>query len=142
MNAKSEIGALESGMADADPQVRETVIWALGEMDLRSAPKLLAINLSDASKQVRLVTAWALGEIEDKSTAPAILAAFKTETDAEVRSAELRALALMGQASAEVVETALKSPDPEVRRRAVAMLAGSQSVEPWPWPRPRPRPMP
>ena len=48
----------------------------------------------------------------------------------------------MGQATAEIVEIALKSTDPEVRRRAVAMLAGRQAVEPWPWPWPQPRPSP
>lgn len=142
MDAKSEISALESGMVDSEPQVRETAIWALGQLGLGSAPKLLTNALSDESKQVRLVAAWALSEIEDKSTGPAILAAFKTESDARVRSAELRALAAMGLATAETLETALKSTDPEVRRRAVAMLAGRQAVEPWPWPWPQPRPSP
>lgn len=142
IGAQSEVSALETAMTDSEPQVRETAIWALGELGVRNAPKSLTNFLTDESKQVRLITAWALSEIEDKSTAPAILAAFKAETDPQIRSAELRALAAMGQVTPEVVETALKSSDPEVRRRAVAMLAGSQSVEPWPWPRPQPRPSP
>ncbi len=142
MDAKSEIPALESGSTDAEPQVRELSIWSLGQLNLRSAPKQIVNALSDEARQVRLIAAWALGEIEDKSTGPAVVAALKTETDPRVRSAQLRALATMGLATPEVLETALKSPDPEVRRRAVAMLAGGQSVEPWPWPRPQPRPNP
>ena len=56
---------------------------------------------------------------------------------------ELRALAAMGQASSSVVDIALKSNDPELRRHAVAMLAGSDAgVWPWPWPWPQPRPSP
>jgi len=42
-----------------------------------------------------------------------------------------------------VVDIALKSTDPELRRRAVAMLAGNDmGVWNWPWPQPRPRPNP
>lgn len=142
MDAKSEAPALERAASDAEPHVREVAIWAFGQLNLRSAPKGIVTALSDSSRQVRVVAAWALGEIEDKSTGPAVLAALKTETDPKVRSAELRALSAMGLATAEVLEQALKSTDPEVRRRAVAMLAGARSVEPWPWPRPQPRPMP
>ena len=141
--ARHEIGALESALSDSDAQVRHVAIWAIGQMGGHTAPKLLTNSLTDASKNVRLVTAWALGEIEDKSTGPAIIAAFQTETDNTVRSAELRALAAMGQTSPAMIELALKSTDPELRRHAVAMLAGSDAgVWPWPWPWPQPRPMP
>ena len=90
-----------------------------------------------------MVAAWALAELEDKSVAPALLKAFQSETDAQVRSAELRALAAVGAATSDVVDIALKSTDPELRRRAVAMLAGNDmGVWNWPWPQPRPRPNP
>jgi Antirepressor regulating drug resistance, predicted signal transduction N-terminal membrane component len=142
-DGRKQSSALESALADKDSHVRFTAIWAIGQSDLRSAPNGLTNSLTDASSQVRLVTAWALGEIEDKATAPAIVKAFQTETDSEVRAAELRALAAMDQASPELIETALKSSDPELRRRAVGMLAGSDSgVWPWPWPWPQPRPSP
>lgn len=141
--ARHELSALESALSDTDPQVRHVAIWAIGQMGGHTAPKLLTNSLTDASKNVRLVAAWALGEIEDKSTAPAIIAAFQTETDNTVRSAELRAVAAMGQTSPAMIDLALKSTDPELRRRAVAMLAGSDAgVWPWPWPWPQPRPMP
>jgi HEAT repeat protein len=112
-------------------------------MGVQRAPKSLVDGLRDPSRSVRLATAWALGEIEDKSTAPAILAALKAETDGRIRSAEMRTLSVMDELPTEIVEESLKSPDPEVRRRAVGMLAGTHAmVEPWPWPRPMPRPMP
>ena len=140
--AKGEVPALESAMTDSSAQVREVSIWALGQIEDKGSSKTLVRGLSDPSKQVRLVTAWALGKIEDKSTAPGILAAIKTETDGEIRSAEMRALSLMGEVPPEMIEEALKSSDPAVRRRAVAMLAGHADVGAWPWPRPRPRPAP
>jgi HEAT repeat protein/beta-lactamase regulating signal transducer with metallopeptidase domain len=143
IDARTEASAIESALVDPDADVRYTAIWALGQLDLRVAPRGLTTTLTDASQRVRLVTAWALGEIEDKTTASAIVKAFQTETDSQVRSAELRALAAMGQASPAVVDIALKSNDPELRRRAVAMLADSDAgVWPWPWPWPQPRPTP
>jgi HEAT repeat protein len=112
-------------------------------MGPRTAPRGIVNALTDNSSQVRTVAAWTLAELEDKSVAPALVKAFQSETDARVRSAELRALAAIGAANAEVVDIALKSTDPELRRRAVAMLAGSdQGVWNWPWPWPRPRPTP
>jgi beta-lactamase regulating signal transducer with metallopeptidase domain/HEAT repeat protein len=143
IEARQESSAIESALVDPDADVRFAAIWALGQMNLRTAPRGMTTTLTDASQNVRLVTAWALGEIEDKATAPAVVTAFQTETDVRVRSAELRALAAMGQATPSVVDVALKSNDPELRRRAVAMLAGSDAgvwVWPWPWPRPRPSP--
>lgn len=143
IGARQQASAVESALVDSDADVRYTAIWALGQFDLRSAPKGLVNSLTDPSERVRLVTAWALGEIEDRSTASAIANAFQTETDGRVRSAELRALAAMGQANQSVIDIALKSNDSELRRRAVAMLAGSDAgVWPWPWPWPQPRPTP
>jgi HEAT repeat protein/beta-lactamase regulating signal transducer with metallopeptidase domain len=140
--AKSEISALETAMADSSAQLREVSAWALGRIEDRGSTGALVRGLKDPAKQVRLASAWALGQIEDKSSASGILAAFKTETDADIRSAELRALAVIGEITPELVDEALKSSDPAVRRRAVSLLAGTGSVEPWPWPRPQPRPTP
>jgi beta-lactamase regulating signal transducer with metallopeptidase domain/HEAT repeat protein len=143
LESRQHASEIESALVDSSADVRYTAIWALGQLDLRTAPRGLTTTLTDASQRVRLVTAWALGEIEDKATAPALMAAFQTETDSNVRSAELRALAAMGQATPAVVDIALKSSDPDLRRRAVAMLAGSDAgVWPWPWPWPQPRPNP
>jgi HEAT repeat protein len=140
--AKSELAALETAMSDSSAQIREVSAWALGRIEDKGSSKALVRGLTDPSKSVRLSTAWALGQIEDRSVAPAILTAFKGETDSDIRSAELRTLAVLGEITPELVEDALKSSDPAVRRRAVGLLAGSGSVEPWPWPRPQPRPSP
>lgn len=143
LGASRGIDALETALTDADPDVRRTAIWAIGQMGSRTAPRGIVNALTDNSSRVRLVAAWALAELDDKSVAPALLKAFQSETDAQVRSAELRALAAIGAATSEVVQIALTSTDPDLRRRAVAMLAGSDAgVWNWPWPQPRPRPMP
>jgi HEAT repeat protein/beta-lactamase regulating signal transducer with metallopeptidase domain len=143
LGAQRGIDALESALTDADAHVRQSAIWAIGQIGPRTAPRGIVNALTDASNHVRLTAAWALGEIADKSAAPGILKAFQAETDAQVRSAELRALAAAGAATPDVVQEALKSTDPQLRRRAVAMLAGSNDgVWNWPWPQPRPRPMP
>jgi HEAT repeat protein/beta-lactamase regulating signal transducer with metallopeptidase domain len=140
LGAQRGIDALETALTDVDPQVRQTAIWAIGQMGPRTAPRGIVNALTDNSSHVRVVAAWALAELEDKTVAPAVMKAFQTETDGRVRSAELRALAVFGAASPEVVDIALKSTDPELRRRAVAMLAGSDAgVWNWPWPQPRPR---
>ena len=139
-NATREVGALESALADPDADVRRTAIWALGNGDLHKAPPRLVNGLTDADEQVRLMAAWALGQIADTTTMRSIANAFMAENDTQVRSAELRALMMKGDVPTNVLETALKSSDPELRRRAVAMLAGgSGGPWPWPWPWPRPR---
>lgn len=143
MDRHQETAALESAVSDSSEHVRESAIWALGQSGRRGAPRGVVNALTDNSERVRLVAAWALAEFEDKSTADAVLKAFQTETNGEVRAAELRALAAVGASSPAIVDIALKSNDPELRRRAVAMLAGGDSgVWSWPWPWPQPRPMP
>ena len=143
LEARREIPALESAISDPDVQVRETAIWAIGQMNVKTAPRAIVNALTDVSPKIRLIAAWAIGEIADPATDDAVVSAFKTETSTEVRSAEMRALAEMGKASQAVLDIALSSSDPEIRRRAVAMLAGSDNGSwPWPWPWPWPRPSP
>ena len=139
----SAAGALEAAVSDSSSQVRHVAIWALGQYGRRAAPRGVVAALTDKSEQVRLVAAWALAEFEDKSVAQALTNAFQAETDSEVRSAELRALVVIGASTQAIVDVALKSSDPQLRRRAVGMLAGGDSgVWPWPWPWPQPRPYP
>lgn len=143
MDARGQISELESAISDSDSQVREVAIWAIGQFGIHSAPRPIVNALTDNSQPVRLVAAWALGEFADSSTAPAIVSAFKTEPNTEVRTAEMRALSEIGYHSQAVLDMALASSDPEMRRHAVAMLAGGNSgFGPWPWPRPQPRPSP
>lgn len=140
---QTELAALEGAVSDSSDEVRRAAIWAIGNADLHTAPPKLATALHDRSKDVRLVAAWALGRSEDASTTQAIASAFMSETDPEVRSAELRALAVRGDVPTTVLDVALHSSKTDVRRRAVAMLAGGTGGPwPWPWPWPQPRPMP
>ena len=135
--------ALELALtSDESEQVRESAAWGLGYSARRPASRALVAALSDRSAQVRETAAWALAETEDDDVAPAVEAAFARETNAEVRLAELRALTFMHVESKSILDAALASKDPQLRARAVRMLAGSAGAWPEPRPRPRPRPMP
>ncbi|HEX4683643.1 MAG TPA: HEAT repeat domain-containing protein [Gemmatimonadaceae bacterium] len=134
--------ALISAVTDPDESVREATIWALGQHDLSSAPMSVINALTDQSVAVRTVAAWTLGRVEDSAAVRPLARAFETETESGVRVAELWAMTRIGQAPTAVIETAMKSSDPELRRRAVSMLAGNESPWPWPWPWPWPRPSP
>ena len=129
--------------SDASDAVRETAAWALGNSPQQPAARALVNALGDRSVHVRESAAWALAEIEDEDTAPALTQAFMRETNMEVRMAELRALTFLHvELDRSVLDAALSSKDPELRSRAVRMLAGSSGAWPQPRPRPRPRPMP
>ena len=142
IGSKKNVGDLESVLSDSNDEVREMAIWAIGELGVKSAPITVVNALTDNSQQIRVVAAWALGEIADASTVNAIAKAFQTETSSEVKKAELRALAEIGTMPQAVLDAALKSSDPELRRQAVAALAGGSGDNSWPWPRPNPRPNP
>jgi len=132
--------ALTSAVSDPEASVRESAIWALGQHDLRGrAPATLFNALTDPSSRVRMIAAWTLGQIEDTAAVRPLAHAFETETDDHVRTAQLWALSAIGVAPTSVIDAAMKSSDPELRRRAVGMLAGSGGPWPWPWPRPQPR---
>jgi len=141
MGGMADLTALEGALDDSDPDVRQRALWALGQHQLQSAPSRVVALLKDDREEVRLMAAWVLGGILDKATIPALHDAFLKERDAEVMEAEFRALAFMGDRT--IIEPALKSEKPELRARAVQMLAGrGPGVWPWPWPWPEPRPEP
>ena len=77
-----------------------------------------------------------------KRPAAAIEAAYKRETDSEVRIGLIRALGAMGESSVDALQRLVTSSDSEVRATAVTELAGGGASGPWPWPRPEPRPFP
>jgi HEAT repeat protein len=91
---------------------------------------------------VRELTAWALYQIEDPSTAPALQAALRTETNQELQLKYIRALATMGETSVDAIRPLLESSDPRVKSMAVHALAGGHATGPWPHPWPQPRPYP
>ena len=141
--ASGSMDIFEAAMSDESHDVRATAIWAIGTLEPKRAPPGLAKALDDEDEDVRLRAAWALGQIVDPSTGVALVAAFKREQKSDVRSAELRALAFLGEQSKSVLDAALSSSDADLRARAVQILAGrGPGVWPWPWPNPRPRPSP
>ena len=118
-----------------------TAAWALGQLDLESAPKGLIAAVGDADTDVRTRAAWALSEIGDGAAIPALRAALAKEQDADARKAEVRALIHSGERSDRLTEL-LESKDPEIRAAAIRGVTGRGGVDPWPWPEPRPRPFP
>lgn len=139
---QAALGALLAAMKDADPEIREMAAWSIGSCRPSQAPATLVNALTDKARDVRLSTAWALYQIRDPGTASAIDAAFRTETDGEVREGLIKALGQMGDASVDALQRLVSSPDSAVRTVAVTALAGGNATGPWPWPRPQPRPFP
>ncbi len=136
------LGALVAALRDADPEIREMAAWSIGSCRPDPAPAALVSTLGDKTRDVRLSVAWALYQIRDPGTASAIDAAFRTETDGEVREGLIKALGQMGDASVDALQRLVSSPDSAVRTVAVTALAGGNATGPWPWPRPQPRPFP
>ena len=139
---KGSVDVLVTALTDADADVRMRAVWALGQISPKQAPKQLVAMLSDKDEHVRELTAWALYEIEDPSTAPALQAAMKAETNQEMQLKYIRALAAMGESSVDAIRPLLESSDPRVRSMAVHALAGGHATGPWPHPWPQPRPYP
>jgi HEAT repeat protein len=136
------ISALVLSLGDAEARVRELAAWASGTCRPTQAPGALVKALSDESRDVRIAAAWALYTIADPTAVPALDSAFRRETDPGVQRGLIRALGSAGDASVNVLQRLVSSPDNEIRKTAVTMLAGGQAWGPWPWPRPRPRPSP
>jgi beta-lactamase regulating signal transducer with metallopeptidase domain/HEAT repeat protein len=139
---RGSVDALVAALADADADVRSRAVWAIGEISPKQAPKQLVAMLSDKDEHVRELTAWALYQIEDPSTAPALQAALRTETNQELQLKYIRALATMGETSVDAIRPLLESSDPRVKSMAVHALAGGHATGPWPHPWPQPRPYP
>jgi len=141
-NDRSAVDGLAAALADPDAGVRTRAAWAIGNTSPRMAPKALVAMLGDKDPHARTVAAWALFNIGDASAAPAIESALKVEQDKEVQVALIRAVAVLGDRSVDVLRGLLDSPDPRVKSMAVHALAGGRATGPWPWPWPQPRPFP
>jgi len=142
-HSRADTNALVAALGDESSDVRERALWALGHLDFVAAPPKVVSLLADPHAEVRLMAAWVLGNILDKSTIPAIRTAFLAEHDLETLQAEFRALLFMGDRSQQVIDRAMNHEDPEIRARAVRMIAGQGPGSwPWPWPWPDPRPEP
>ena len=143
MPTRANLPALEGALSDDSESVRQRALWAIGHHRLEAAPKRIVDLLQDSEQEVRVMAAWVLGEIRDKSTAVAIREAFGKERDHEVQEAEFRTLLLLGDRSQALIDRAMASEDPDIRARAVRVIAGQGGGSwPWPWPWPEPRPEP
>jgi beta-lactamase regulating signal transducer with metallopeptidase domain/HEAT repeat protein len=138
----SAVDGLAAMLSDSNAETREVAAWAIGSCEPSRAPAALVKALGDRERDVRLSAAWALYNIHDEETAAAIEAAYKRETDSDVRIGLIRALGAMGESSVDALQRLVTSSDSEVRATAVAELAGGGASGPWPWPRPEPRPFP
>jgi beta-lactamase regulating signal transducer with metallopeptidase domain/HEAT repeat protein len=139
---RGSVDVLVTALSDADADVRARAAWALGEVGPKQAPKQLVALLTDKDEHVRELTAWALYQIEDPTTAPALQAALRTETNQEMQLKYIRALAALGESSVDAIRPLLESSDPRVKSMAVHALAGGHASGPWPHPWPQPRPFP
>ena len=140
--ACDDVEPILAALRGPDAETRELAAWAIGSCSPERAPAALVQALGDKEAEVRLSVAWALFRIRDASTAGAIDAAFRRETDAEVQEGLIHALGTFGELSVDVLQRLVTSPDSTVRRFAVTTLARSDGLGPWPWPRPEPRPYP
>jgi HEAT repeat protein len=139
----AEVDALTGALGDPVSDVRYAAAWALAQLHIDRAPAALVAMLGDRDANVRLMTTWAISEIGDRAAAAALLDAFDRETSDEVRRAQFRGLLMLGERSRAIIDGALASRDPDLRARAVRLLAGrGEGPWPWPWPWPRPRPTP
>jgi HEAT repeat protein len=142
MGDHSAVDALTAALADRSPEVRTRATWALGNVEPRQAPRALVALLADQDARVRKLAAWALFQIEDSAAVPALQAALRTERDADLQVAYVRALAVLGEQSVDALRGLLDSPDPRIKAVAVRALAGGHATGPWPRPWPQPRPSP
>jgi beta-lactamase regulating signal transducer with metallopeptidase domain/HEAT repeat protein len=140
--SRGAIDALVAALADSDPGVRQRALWAIGNVEPKQAPKAVVDLLKDKDAEVRQLAAWSLYQIEDPSTAAALEAALRAESDKDLQLDYIRALAALGEKSVDALRGLLESPDSKVKTMAVRALAGGNAAGPWPWPWPEPRPDP
>ena len=72
-NGRRWMHCRRAAQGDANPRVRGTAAWAIGQLDDRgvTAPAALLKALRDDSDDVRLKAAWALGQLGDRNAVSA-----------------------------------------------------------------------
>lgn len=81
LEGKDAYAALITALKDADPQVRQGTIAALGELgDRQVLPKFRKILLNDRNVGVRTEAAYRLGKLGDQADLPALQKAAKEDT--------------------------------------------------------------
>jgi HEAT repeat protein len=117
------VEALTAVVSDADPRVRRAAIEALGQLDdLKQAPKPLLAALQDPDPAIRDAAIESVGEIGDPAAVPALQRAY-TGADVETRLKIIEAAEQIdGGGASGLLMTALKDPDPRIRKKAAEAL--------------------
>jgi HEAT repeat protein len=118
---------LAAARSDSDESVRETAVWALGNIeDAGAADALGRLVAGDKSHDVRETAAWALGQLELKSAPKGLLDAL-ADPDAGLRIRAAWALGEIGdEAALPAVRTALaKEQDARARKAEIRALIHS-----------------
>ena len=126
----TKLFAMIRALGDEEPEVRETAIYILGEMeDPRAIDALSRILINDPEPEIRAKAAWALGEIEDARAVPALTRAV-TDESAEVRKNAVWALGeLESEDALAALAKATSDPDPKVRKSAVWAIGEIESPQ-------------
>ena len=125
--AKSAVGPLTETLSDPEAEVRRHAAEALGNIGSHAQPavRALAHTLGDVSSQVRVAAALALQTIgpKDDDVRAAVVEVI-SQPDKETRRAAVEALGTVGEGKdvAPTLLSALKDPEPLVRRAAAEAL--------------------
>jgi HEAT repeat protein len=130
---KRGIPALAAAIrGDAEDRVRETAVWALGNMGDRSSVDILGAATGDRTASVRGTAAWAIGQMEENGAkAPAGLLRLLNDESADTRLKAAWALGQLGDSGAlTAIRDALKAEKNDHVRRALIralMKSGERS---------------
>jgi HEAT repeat protein len=131
---RSVAGLAAAIRGDAEDRVRETAVWALGNMGDHSSIDILGAATGDRSPNVRGTAAWAIGQMDENGTkAPAGLLRLLRDENADTRLKAAWALGQIEDAGAlPAIRDALKvEQNDHVRRGLIRALmkSGESSQE-------------
>jgi HEAT repeat protein len=114
--------------SDAEDRVRETAVWAIGQLEDRSSIDVLGAATGDRSPRVRGTAAWAIGQLDENGTkAPPGLLRLLSDESADTRLKAAWALGQVGDAGAlPAIRDALRNEkNDRVRRGLIRALMKS-----------------
>ena len=123
---RSALLAADGALADPDPRVRRVAAHVLGDLDPAAARDPLLACLRDEDAEVRATAIASLAAGGTSEALPSIVSLLD-DPDASVRRAVVTATASFGPTAdlaTSTIHRMLEDPDPVVRSRAAAVLAG------------------